>query len=138
MTAHPSLDGHEIRLRAGWECVVGYEAHARPTRLVLPARLDIGPGARLHLTRRFKRPPRVDCGPVVLRLLKSPGIRLILFNGRPTGPIPPDRPDMEIVLGILSDRNELTIEAEPPADAAEWGMISLVFRESRPVTIGSQ
>jgi hypothetical protein len=121
------LDGHEIRLRGGWDCFVVDDASARPTRLTLPARMDVRPDIRMRLTRRFNRPPRVESRPVVLRLLKSPGIRSIQFNGRPVGPISFGDPDVEVVLGVLSDRNEITIEVEPPPGASEWGMISLVF-----------
>jgi hypothetical protein len=128
MQEHPSSDVHEIRLRAGWECVADDDSTSRPTRLTLPAPMGSRPAGRLRLTRWFNRPPRVEVGPVVLRLSQSPGIRSIVFNGQPAGPIPPDRPDLEVEVGLLAARNELTIEAEPPADAAEWGRISLVFR----------
>jgi hypothetical protein len=122
------VDAHEIRLRGGWECAAPDESTSGTTRLTLPAPIDSLPAGRVRLTRRFNRPPRVESGPVVLRLLQAPGIRSVLLNGRPMGPISPACPDLELELGTLAPRNELVIEAEPRGPIPPWGAISLVFR----------
>lgn len=98
-------------------------------RLTLPARPDSLPAGQFRLVRRFNRPPLVECGPVVLRVSQAPGIHSVLLNGRPIGPISPERPDFDLELGSLAPRNELVIEADPPGRGPEWGVVSLIFQE---------
>jgi hypothetical protein len=124
------VETHEIQLRGGWEWDASDGPTAGPARLTLPTRWDPAAAGRLRLTRRFQRPPRRPDSQVVLRLGRAPGIRSILINGRPLGPISPELPGHEIALGTLAPRNELVLEIEPPRDDSDWGFISLVFRTS--------
>ena len=121
------MEAHEIRLRGGWECASSGDLATAPTGLTLPVRWDPAAAGRWRLTRRFNRPPRVADAAVVLRLLKAPGVVSVSLNGRPIGPISPACAEHDLVLGVLAPRNELGLEVEPPADGAEWGVISLLF-----------
>jgi hypothetical protein len=122
------VDCHEIRLRGGWECAPADGPSPGPTRLTLPVRADSLPTGRLRLTRRFNRPPRVECDSVILRLFQTPGIRSVRFNGLPAGPISPGCSELDLELRPLTARNELVLEAEPPFVGVDWGVISLLFR----------
>ena len=115
---------HEVRLRGGWVCGAA--------RLTLPAGPDVLPRGRLRLTRRFQRPPRIEEEPAALRLRGVPGIRSITLNGRPLGPISPDRDEYDWPLGVLQPTNELVIEADPAAGEAAWGRVTLVFGDPGP------
>lgn len=119
---------HTIRLRGGWELLAAGGADGGSTRLTLPALADCLPPGRLRLTRRFNSPPRVVDAAVVLRLSRCPGIHSVALNGRPIGPTSPDRSEFELNLEQLAPRNRLIIEAEPPREHAEWGVVSLIFK----------
>jgi hypothetical protein len=121
------VETHVIRLRGGWECASVESLGTGSIPLTLPARAESLPPGRLRLTRRFNRPPRVASAPVVLRLSRSRGIHSLAFNGRPIGPTSPDRSEFDLDLGDLAQRNELAIEAEPPREDTEWGLVSLIF-----------
>jgi hypothetical protein len=121
------VETHEIHLRGGWEWAAAEGPPTGPARLTLPTRWARAASGRLRLTRRFQRPPRSPDNQVVLRLGRAPGIRAICINGQPLGPISPDLPGHEIMLGILAPRNELVLEIDPPRDGSDWGFISLVF-----------
>ncbi len=123
------MDAHEIRLRGGWESAAPDDSPSGKARLTLPARLESLPAGRVRLVRRFNRPPRIECGAVVLRVSQAPGIRSVLLNGRRMGPISPERPDFDLELGSLAPRNELVIEADPPGGGPAWGVVSLIFQE---------
>jgi hypothetical protein len=121
------LATHEIRLRGGWECRPAGAPGRGPMRLTVPAPADSLPAGRLRLTRWFNRPPRAAGEPATLRLSACPGIHAVTHNGRPIGPISPDRADSDLPLGPLEPRNELAIEADPPLIADQWGLASLIF-----------
>ena len=121
------MDPHEIQLRRGWEYAGSSDRLMAPTRLTLPTRWSATAAGRLRLYRRFQRPPRISYTRVVLRLLQSPGIHAIFFNGQPIGPVSSEHAEHEISLGLLDPRNELVLDVEPPSDGSEWGTISLIF-----------
>jgi hypothetical protein len=118
---------HEVRLGGGWVCVAADASARASARLTLPAGPDAMPAGRLRLTRRFQRPPRSPDEPAALRLRRVPGILSITINGRPLGPISPDRDEYDWPLGVLEPGNELAIVAEPVAGPEGWGEVTLVF-----------
>jgi hypothetical protein len=119
---------HTIRLRAGWTfSPLEAPGASVPGRGTLPANRGSMPAGRLRWTRRFQRPPRVPGESAVLCLSRMPGIVSVSLNGRPIGPTSPVASEFELELGELLPRNELTIEADPPRDAGEWGEVALVF-----------
>jgi hypothetical protein len=122
------VDIHTIRLRGGWELVATGSPEGGFMRLTLPALADGLPPGRLRLTRRFNRPPRVVCAAVVLRLSQCPGIHSVVLNGRPFVAASPDRSEFELSHVQLASSNTLIIEAEPPREHAEWGVVSLIFK----------
>lgn len=121
------VETHEIRLRGGWECG-GADGLGPKTRVSLPIELGTLPMGRLRLIRRFQRPPRVADEPVELRLRQVAGLESVQFNGRPIGPISPERAAYALELGPLDARNELVMVMERPGADGDWGLISLVFR----------
>ena len=121
------VETHEIHLRRGWEWAASEGPETGPVRMTLPTRWDPAVAGLLRLTRRFQRPPRIPDSQVILRIGEAPGIRSIRINGQPLGPISPDLPGHEILLGNLAPRNELVLEIDPPRDGSDWGFISLLF-----------
>jgi hypothetical protein len=122
------LDIHTIRLRGGWELVAAGGPDRGSARLTLPALADGLPPGRLRLTRRFNSPPRVVGATVVLRLSQCPGIHSVVLNRRSIAPASPDRAEFELSLPQLAASNTLIVEAEPPREHAEWGVVSLIFQ----------
>lgn len=123
------MEPHAIRLRGGWTCSPLDDPAAGAARMTLPAASGSMPPGRLRWSRWFQRPPRAPDERAVLRLSRMPGIDSVTFNGHPIGPTSPGRSEFDLELGELLPRNELTIEADPPRDAGDWGDVSLVFGE---------
>jgi hypothetical protein len=123
---------HEVRLRGGWLCEADESIGRTSIRLTLPAPPHDLPAGRLRLIRRFQRPPRIEDEPAGLRLRRVSGIRSITLNGRPLGPISPDRFEYDWPLGVLEPSNELVIVADPVAAGDTWGLVSLIFGGSAP------
>ncbi len=121
------MEEHTIRLRRGWDCFQPDNPGTEPSTIALPAISGTLPQGRLLLRRRFGRPPRQPNAPVILQILGMPGLRSLSFNGRPIEAGSPDNPDFQADLGPLHLRNELTIEAHPPANASDWGDVRLVL-----------
>lgn len=121
------MEGHTIRLRGGWDCLRPEQPTIDPVPVVLPTSSNAMPGGRLLLRRRFGRPPREPEASAVLRISGMPGLRSLTFNGRPIEVDSPASSDFETDLGPLQPRNELTIEAQPPPNAADWGDVRLVL-----------
>ncbi len=123
------MEEHTIRLRGGWECFRPNEPTTHPSTIALPTPSATLPPGRLILRRRFGRPPSQPSAPAILWISGMPGLRSLTFNGRPIEAGSPDGPDFRADLGPLQPRNELTIEADAPALASDWGDVRLVFAE---------
>ncbi len=126
------MDIHEIRLRGGWEYAGADGVAQAPTRITLPFPAFSVPAGRWQLIRRFNRPPRITSEAVEVRMRQVPGIESVMLNGLALGPISPECSEFDLAAGPLMPRNELVITATPPRIELDWGVVSLVFRESRP------
>src|SRR4051794_41740029 len=121
---------HRIRLRGGWELLEAESSQTVPAVVTLPFRFVATGSRKVRLSRKFGR-PRLDRRreSLWLSLGSVPGLGLASLNGSTLAIEGPAEQGLEIPVE-LSERNELVLEVELPADrgeAAPWGEIALAI-----------